>query len=285
MLIHTDSKLGSRKTNEDEAIVIINLNNQYPNLNPYNLFCVFDGHGGGMVSKYLKKHFAQYLMSTYIPSSMFTQFNHFEKYIKSVYHSIQSKLCIQHKDISEHCGSTALVMLQLVVNKTHHLYVVNIGDSRAVACNHYNIAIPLSKDHKPHMFEERKRIEQLIKQFPHSNGKIEFDDGDWRIKDLALSRAFGDMDTMPFVSHVPNVYHYNTIDYNFVIMACDGLWDVVDNQSAVNFVLENNIDDHKGQYVFVNKRNNGNIAHLLASHAIKMGSGDNLTVIVIFFDG
>ena len=284
MLIHTDSKRGLRKSNEDEAIIMINLNRQHKDLKPFNLFCVFDGHGGGMVSKYLKANFAQYIMPTCIPDKMFSTFQAFKRYITTVYDTLQTKLCTQHKSIAEHCGSTAVVVLHLIVKNKPMLYVVNIGDSRAVASNQYNIAIPLTKDHKPQVFEERKRLELLIKKFPESKGKIEFDEGDWRIQDLAMSRAFGDMDTMPFVTHVPNVYRYHATHYNFVIVACDGLWDVVDNQDAVNFVLENDIDDHKGHTILFNKRNNNNIAHLLAAHAIKMGSGDNLTVIVVFLE-
>lgn len=283
MLIHTDSKKGKRPSNEDKDIIMININNNSDKIQPHNLFCVFDGHGGNNVSKYLQSHYSYYLMSKHIPDNNFSDFKKFNSYISSVYNLIQSKLCIVHKNIAEKCGSTALVMLHLLVNGVPYLYVVNIGDSRAVACNRYNIAIPLTKDHKPHMFEERKRIEELIKKFPRNNGIIAYDEGDWRIKDLALSRAFGDMDTMPFVTHEPSVYRYKASEYSFVIMACDGLWDVLDNQDAVNFVLENDIEPHKEQYIFHNKRNNNNIAHLLARHAIDIGSGDNLTVIVIFF--
>ena len=71
------------------------------------------------------------------------------------------------------------------------------------------------------------------------NGKIQFDGHDWRIKDLSLSRAFGDLDASPFVTHEPEIYKYKLSSKDkFMVLACDGLWDVLSNQEVVNFVLE-----------------------------------------------
>ena len=106
--------------------------------------------------------------------------------------------------------------------------MLNVGDSRAVLCNYKNFAVPLTVDHKPNLLKERKRIEKL-------GGKIKFDGSDWRIKDLSLSRAFGDLDTFPYVTHKPDIskYSLNKKD-KFIIFACDGLWDVMSNSQAEN---------------------------------------------------
>ena len=65
----------------------------------------------------------------------------------------------------------------------------------------------------------------------------------------------------------------------FIIIACDGLWDVMIPQDAVNFVLKNCYDC---DMVRINHKIN--ISRKLAEEAIKKESGDNVTCIVVFFD-
>jgi serine/threonine protein phosphatase PrpC len=81
------------------------------------------------------------------------------------------------------------------------LWILNVGDSRAIRCNSSYIAEQLSNDHKPSLPQERQRIEQL-------GGKIQYDGSEWRVKSLSLSRSFGYLDCCPYVTHVPNVYKY-----------------------------------------------------------------------------
>jgi serine/threonine protein phosphatase PrpC len=63
-----------------------------------------------------------------------------------------------------------------------------------------------------------------------------------------------------------------------MILACDGLWDVLDNQEAVNYVITQCYDLEMNR---INKKIN--IARMLAELALQKGSSDNITVIVIFF--
>jgi serine/threonine protein phosphatase PrpC len=55
MSIYSYSVQGKRDSNEDQHFHEININNSNSNLYPINLFCVFDGHGGKLVSKFLKE--------------------------------------------------------------------------------------------------------------------------------------------------------------------------------------------------------------------------------------
>ena len=145
------------------------------------------------------------------------------------------------------------------------LWMINVGDSRGVLCKHNNSVLQLTEDHKPNDVNEKKRISQL-------GGKIYYDGYDWRIKDLSLSRAFGDIEAKPYVSHLPQIYRYKLNDNDkFVIFACDGLWDVLSNKKAVNFVLKLQQMNFKG-----------NIAAKLAEYAILEGSYDNVTVVILF---
>ena len=105
-------------------------------------------------------------------------------------------------------------------------------------------------------------------------GKIQFDGVDWRIKDLSLSRAFGDVECTPYVTHLPQIYRYKVSSSDkYLVLACDGLWDVLSNQDVVDYVNELRHDeDFKGDY-----------AKNLAEYALAKGSQDNISVVVYFF--
>ena len=129
-----------------------------------------------------------------------------------------------------------------------------------------DIAEQLTQDHKPNTPSEKKRIENL-------GGKIEFDGADWRVKDLSLSRAFGDLECTPYVTHLPQIYRYKISSSDkFIILGCDGLWDVLSNQDVVDYITE----------LQLNKKFNGNYAKELAEHALQKGSLDNVSVIILF---
>ena len=137
-----------------------------------------------------------------------------------------------------------------------------------------NIAHRLTKDHKPDKPEEKYRITQL-------GGKIYYDGYDWRINDLSVSRAFGDNESKAYVTHRPDLYKYKiTKRDKFMVLACDGLWDVMTDQNVVDFVLDRYYDMKNGDRI--NKR--VNVSKQLAEHAIQVGSGDNITALVVFLD-
>jgi protein phosphatase 2C family protein 2/3 len=144
------------------------------------------------------------------------------------------------------------------------LKVINLGDCRAVACTMDNIAVPLSKDHKPSSYDEYKRINEMGGKIVHEKND------DPRINGLSVSRAFGDLDSKPHVSHVPDIYDYDTKRIKFIIMGCDGIWDVMSNQDAVDLVLSE---------LDISKKNN--IAAKLTQFAYEKGSHDNLTCIIV----
>ena len=108
-----------------------------------------------------------------------------------------------------------------------------------------------------------------------------FDGYDWRIGDLSVSRAFGDKDAAPYVTAKPDIYRHKIKKSDkFMILACDGFWDVFDNQDAVNMVLGLAYDLRSGKRI----NNKVNIAKVLANAALEKGSTDNITIIVVFFN-
>lgn len=274
MITHNISLLGKRESNEDQHYIFINLNGEKDNLRDINLFAIFDGHGGKDVSKYLKENLPNYFTSKILKFNILDT-KKFRKYIDKVFNHIQINLEKKFKNFSYNVGSTALILLFYKRENEVNYYAFNVGDCRAVLCNKDNIAIPLTKDHKPHLMEETMRIKNL-------GGEIYYDGHDWRVGDLSVSRAFGDMDAAPFVTHMPEVFKYklNKSD-KFIILGCDGLWDVMENQDSVNYVLENLSKINEVSTMSGHSKNN--ISYNLGNHAIKIGSTDNISITVIFF--
>lgn len=261
--LYTSSLKGTRDTNEDTHTTYLNLDEGIGNI---NLFCLFDGHGGYEVSHFLKKNLPKFFVNDTVKYPIN------KKYINKVYDHLQKTLSEQ--SFAKHAGCTGIVTIIYDVSGAKYLNIINNGDSRCVLCRD-NFAIPLTRDHKPFWPEEYHRIIQL-------GGKVEFDGADYRVKDLSVSRSFGDLDAVPYVTHVPDVFRYR-VDSNsdkFIIIACDGLWDVLDNSFVVNYILMRCYD--KTLKTRINK--SINIANELGKYAIEKGSTDNVTILIYFFD-
>jgi serine/threonine protein phosphatase PrpC len=262
-MIHSYSLQGKRESNEDQHISLLNLDNTVKKLNPINLFGVFDGHGGKLVSKYLKDNLPKYFLVKH-NNNIINDTIKMKSYINKVYDLIQDGLKKEHPRAVVRCGSTCCVGIHYKdsIGK-NRLWIINVGDSRAVKCNKYNKAEQLSVDHKPNTPDEKKRIENL-------GGKLTYDGFDWRIKDLSLSRAFGDVDSEPFVTHNPDIFNYRlSVKDKFIVFACDGLWDVIKGQQVIDFI--NNL---------ITSGEKCNYAKKLAEYAIQKGSLDNVTVLI-----
>ena len=265
MSIYIISKKGIRDQNEDNDTIIINLDNKDQTKHKINMYGIYDGHGGKFVSKYLSQNLPEYFTnkSTEYPLS--------GRYIRNSFINLQKKLEKDHPNESDFCGSTCLVAIEYKHEKKRYLDIMNVGDSRCVISKK-NIAQVITKDHKPNWPDEKKRIQQL-------GGEIYYDGVDWRIGALSVSRAFGDLDSKPFISVKPDIFRYKISNKDqFMVIACDGLWDVIDNQEAVNYVISQCYDL---EYNRINKKIN--ISRMLADLALQKGSTDNVTVITIFF--
>jgi protein phosphatase 1G len=134
-------------------------------------------------------------------------------------------------------GCTAVVALL----HERELFVANAGDSRAVLCR-AGAAVPLSEDHKPASARERERIVA-------AGGFLSDVAGVCRVNgNLNLSRAIGDhrykgnADLAPaaqIITAEPDVERVAiTPEDRFLVLACDGVWDVMSNEEVVAFVGE-----------------------------------------------
>jgi serine/threonine protein phosphatase PrpC len=270
MSIYFSSQKGRRPTNEDGHTIKVFLNpeNNKKHFAKVNMYAIYDGHGGSAVSKYL----ASNLDYNFVKKTV--QYPLTKKYVIDVYNKVQADLTEKCKYYAKQCGSTCLCVLHFKDNNGRYkIHVLNTGDSRACMCNG-NKAIRLTEDHKPGTIKERERIIKL-------GGKIVKDGTDYRIGNLSVSRSFGDNDTRPYITHLPDMFtHTITSKDRFLILACDGLWDVMSDQNAINFILIN-CYDKDGKRI----KKKINIARQLANFAINvLNSTDNVSVIIVFFD-
>lgn len=88
-----------------------------------------------------------------------------------------------------------------------------------------------------------------------------------------MARALGDFNLHPYITARPQIHGPFSIgegsQASFLIIACDGLWDVVPDEEAVQLVLENSDPEEA--------------AMMLRSTALQKGSEDNISLVVIFF--
>eukprot|EP00798_Chlamydomonas_sp_ICE-L_P008233 gene8233-1499_t len=165
-------------------------------------------------------------------------------------------------------GSTAVVAL---LGK-RRMWIANCGDSRAVLCRGGR-AIQLTDDHKPEREDEAERVEK-------AGGQVLFWNGHRVMGVLAMSRAIGDHGLRPYVIAEPEIsVLQRTEDDEFMLLASDGLWDVMSNQEAT----------HLAKRCITRAREKGAsckaavrvAASVLTSAAIDRGSKDNVTVVIV----
>ncbi|XP_058806893.1 probable protein phosphatase 2C T23F11.1 [Phymastichus coffea] len=242
-------------------------------------FAVYDGHGGAAVAQYAGKYLHEYITS----QSEYKEGN-IEEAIKKGFLSLDKAMETDETLKNAQAGTTVIAILI----KDNILYSANAGDSRAVA-SISGTALPLSYDHKPMLKEERERITA-------AGGWVECN----RVNGhLALSRALGDFmfkkndhkkPEEQIVSALPEVQrHEITEDWEFVVLACDGIWDVMSSEEVVNFVRKRfadvaaNVEDNETPPIDPEEICEQLISHCLAPDAL-MGTGcDNMTVVLVGF--
>ncbi|KAG6482157.1 hypothetical protein ZIOFF_058788 [Zingiber officinale] len=191
------------------------------NHNELGLFAVFDGHLGHSVADYLRAH----LFENILKEPEF--FSDIETAIRKAYDRTDNKILEKTAELGRG-GSTAVTAI--LINGSR-LVVANVGDSRAVLSKN-GVAIQLSVDHEPSM--DREMVEEKGGFVSNIPGDVPRVDGQ-----LAVTRAFGDGSLKKHLSSEPHVVD-ETVDDDteFLILASDGLWKVMSNQEAVDFIKE-----------------------------------------------
>ncbi|KAF5738791.1 protein phosphatase 2C 13 [Tripterygium wilfordii] len=262
--------IGLRSYMEDEHIRIDDLSAYLGSLcfMPSAFYAVFDGHGGPEAAAYVKRNAMKFFFEDAdLPKTSDIDAVLLEALVDSHRKAflLADLALADERSVSSSCGTTALTALVL----GRHLLVANAGDCRAVLCRNGK-AIDMSQDHRPSYLPERKRVED-------SGGYI---DDEYVNGSLAVTRALGDWDLkMPLGSASPLISEPDvrqimiTEDDQFLIIGCDGIWDVMSSQHAVSLVccaLKRHNDPER-------------CARELVMEAIERHSPDNLTAVVICF--
>ncbi|GAB2287142.1 Probable protein phosphatase 2C 33 [Dionaea muscipula] len=147
-----------------------------------------------------------------------------------------------HAKIDCFCSGTTAVTL---VKQGQLLVIGNVGDSRAVLGtrdeNDSLIAVQLTVDLKPNLPAEAERIRKcrgrvFALQDEPEVARVWLPNSD--SPGLAMARAFGDFCLKDFgLISVPDMsYHHLTEKDEFVVLATDGIWDVLSNKEVVDIV-------------------------------------------------
>lgn len=148
--------------------------------------------------------------------------------------------------------------------------VANAGDCRAVLCRKGK-AIEMSRDHKPASLAEKIRIEASggYVYDGYLNGQLNVARalGDWHIEGLKHP------DGGPLSAEPELISTRLTKEDEFLIIGCDGLWDVFMSQNAVDFARRR-LQEHNDPTM---------CSRDLVDEALKRKSGDNLSVVVVCF--
>ena len=165
-------------------------------------------------------------------------------------------------------GTTAVVTLL----SSQSIYVANAGDSRAVLLRN-GTAMALTDDHKAAREDETARVEA-------AGGQILFWNGVRVMGLLAVSRAIGDHSLRPYVIADPEVTVMNRhVGDELLVMASDGLWDVITNQEACSLAKKCLL---RARQKGSTRENAARVAAtVLTRAAVDRGSRDNVTVLVI----
>lgn len=266
-----------------------------------HFFGVYDGHGGIQVANYCQERLHSVLIEEIeAAQSSLAETNgrddwqdHWKKAFINCFQKVDNEVggigasnsgnnnggsesCIEPV-APETAGSTAVV----AILSQNHIIVANCGDSRTVLYRGKE-AVPLSSDHKPNREDERARIEAAGGRVIHWKG--------YRVLGvLAMSRSIGDRYLKPWIIPEPEV---NVVlrekNDECLILASDGLWDVMTNEEACEVAKKRILLWHK-KYGDTGTTGHGegadpaaqSAAEYLTRLAIHRGSQDNISVIVI----
>lgn len=205
-------------------------------LKDWSFFGVFDGHAGPKVSQYCARHLLDCILESidHDPGKE-TSIEAVQEGIRKGFLLLDERLKSQPQWASgeDRSGTTAIV----VMVSPDKIIWANCGDSRGLLCRNGKLEFA-TVDHKPYNIGEKNRIEKAggTVMMQRVNGS------------LAVSRALGDFDykratelpaTEQLVSPEPEItVHQRDIENDeFLLLACDGVFDVMSNEEVISYVL------------------------------------------------
>ena len=227
-------------------------------LRGWSFFGVFDGHGGSLCSSKVSDHlvdhiFKQIFARAGIDTSHYMLLREFKlssaeaqkvnnldvnviaKAIEEGFLSMDRHL-LEIEEIKQDDDKSGTTVICSLITNTH-VFLINCGDSRGMLCKSGRVEVS-TFDHKPTNRKERQRIQDAggMVALQRVNGG------------LATSRGLGDFEyknvaglppDKQYVSPIPDVTISDRESSDeFIVLACDGIWDVMSNEDVLKFVRE-----------------------------------------------
>ncbi len=268
-MICRSESIGLRRVMEDRSVVeqtlgIPGLHGKM--LTPQSFYGVYDGHGGDEASIFLEQNLHKELRKSLAAKATRLQFavdnilngglfspeeentmdsriGLLDLYMKQAFTEAYCETDEKFLKTSyrPEAGSTATTALIL----GNRIYSANVGDSRTILSRGGKLVMA-SYDHTPQREDEEARIK-------HAGGFIQ---GSRVMGELAVSRSFGDMQFKRQIRQQNGTWNVKLVtcnpefqaipltpDDDFIVLACDGLFDVFSNQEVVDAVREQ-MDKH-----------------------------------------
>lgn len=235
----------------------------------HSFFGVFDGHGGSLVAQYTAEHLLDRIEK--VPGiKEYKSNDELKDGLTRAFIDIDAEMrnLPAVKSGEDHSGSTGICAMVT----DDYVYMINVGDSRAVLSHVDEKAVWGTEDHKPNNEVEQARIEA-------AGGSVM----NRRVNgDLAVSRAFGDflykaredlpaqqqqVSVEPEISALPR-----KANAEYLILCCDGIWDVMSNEEVVEFVRS---AVAKGEVDL------GCVSEMLIDTCLEKGSRDNMSAMIV----
>lgn len=242
-------------------------------LEGHSFVAVYDGHAGSLCAEYAGTHMMRHITDTadykaYAESTV-KDTKKLESALYDAFLAADRSVKVEQDARKNHSGCTAVVAF---ITPTH-VVMAHAGDSRAVLASGGKVALA-TEDHKPYNPAEEERIQK-------AGGCVSMKRVDG---DLAVSRALGDFqykdEALPpeecKVTAAPDTKSILRIpsEDEFLIVACDGIWDVMSDQDCTQAVRE----------IFLEGENNvGLVCEEILDMCLIKGSRDNMSSVLVTF--
>eukprot|EP00043_Microstomoeca_roanoka_P029008 m.20516 g.20516 ORF g.20516 m.20516 type:complete len:343 (-) comp8904_c0_seq1:643-1671(-) len=242
-----------------------------PGLNDTAFFAVFDGHGGKTVAQEGAQSIIKCIMNTekLKTASDKTKPDVLAEAIRQGLFDLDEEIKAAHEELRQGHDRSGATVVTMFLTPTHFIFG-NCGDSRVVLASNNQVKFA-SEDHKPMNEGERERVRK-------AGGFVEMG----RVcGNLAVSRALGDYEykdrqdlpkkDQKITCDADLTIIERTAQDNFIVLACDGIWDVCTNRQVVVFV----------NFYLERGYNAVQIAEALLDFCLDRGSKDNMSALVI----
>ena len=244
------SHIGAFRLKNEDRVVIHSSDSSDKSLQVgFNFFGIFDGHGGEGACQFAHENIQQDLLECIMANLEKDPIDLLKSFIRDFDKKMRNFLSKDQKD--DRSGTCCLFICSFL----DRTFVVNIGDSRAIIQKggRFPAIEQLTQDHRPEVLEEADRIIRnggyvYRNHFP-SNSRLTSMMAPRKPKkplrvfpgDLSVSRALGDFDIKEYFPNViisdPDVFEMSE-EFEYIILASDGVFDILTNQTIGKLVSE-----------------------------------------------